>query len=188
MAGDDLKGAALLIIDVQRGFDDPKWGRRNNPDAERNITRLLELWRATQRPVIHVKHNSTEPDSPLRPERPGNEFKQATQPRDDEKIVEKNVHSAFIGTDLERFLRERHITALVIVGLTTNHCISTTARMSGNLGFTTFLVSDATATFDRSGPDGELIRAEVLHKISLANLHGEFATVVTTEYVLTKGV
>lgn len=173
----------LLLIDVQEGFDDPSWGRRNNPQAEEQIARLLKLWRTTRRPVIHVQHMSTEPASPLRPGQPGNEFKPFAQPQSDERIIQKHVNSAFIGTNLEEQLRENGWDTLVIVGLTTNHCVSTTTRMAGNLGFTTYVVADATATFDRTGPDGQYYRAEDIHNISLASLHNEFATVVDTKTV-----
>jgi nicotinamidase-related amidase len=179
-----IENAALLIIDVQKGLKDPKWGPRNNPDAEKNIGRLLKHWRASGRPIIHVQHCSTEPESPLRPDRPGCAFKDVVEPQGGEPIFQKTVNSAFIGTELETHLRERGINTLVAVGLTTNHCVSTTVRMAGNLGFTTFVVSDATATFDREGPDGTVYKAAQVHDISLASLHGEFATVVTTEAVL----
>jgi len=186
MTDTQLQNAALLIVDVQQGFDNPKWGNRNNPHAEENIFSLLQFWREHNRPIIHVQHCSTDADSPLRPELPGNKFKELTQPLNSEKIVQKNVHSAFIGTDLEVYLTEQGITTLVIVGLTTNHCVSTTTRMAGNLGYNVFLVSDATATFDRNGPDGTMHLAENIHTISLANLHEEFATIVKTEDLLGK--
>lgn len=173
--------AALLLIDVQQGLDDPKWGRRNNPHAEANMARLLALWRGARLPVIHVQHCSTEPDSPLRPERPGWAFKAEVTPLESEPIFQKTVNSAFIGTELEPYLREQGIDALVIVGLTTDHCVSTTTRMAGNLGFATWLVADATATFDRMGPDGQAHRAEAIHAVHLASLNGEFCTVVTTD-------
>ena len=179
-----IANAALLIIDVQKGFDDPKWGQRNNPDAEDNIVLLLKLWRSKNLPVFHVQHCSTEPGSPLRPDRPGNQFKETVFPEQHEKVIKKSVHSAFIGTNLEKHLRNNHITTVVIVGLTTNHCVSTTARMAGNLGFTTFVVSDATATFDRTGPDGTTYDAEVIHNTSLANLHDEFAHIIATAEII----
>jgi nicotinamidase-related amidase len=179
-----IENAALLIIDVQKGLKDPKWGPRNNPAAEQNIGRLLEYWRASSRPIIHIQHCSTEPESPLRPDRPGCAFQDVVQPQADEPVFQKSVNSAFIGTALETYLREQGINTLVAVGLTTNHCVSTTVRMAGNLGFTTFVVSDATATFDRESPDGTVYKAAQVHDISLASLHGEFATVVTTEAVL----
>lgn len=168
---------ALIVIDVQKGFDDPRWGRRNNPDAEKNIGRLLSRWRELGRPVIHVQHLSREPNSPLRPG-PGAEFQPVAQPTEGEPVVTKHVNSAFIGTRLHKMLQERSIDTVVLVGLTTDHCVSTTARMAGNLGYRTFVVHDATATFDRTGPDGRRFTAHDLHAAHLASLHGEFATVV----------
>ncbi len=170
----------LLIIDVQQGFDDPRWGRRNNPGAEDNIARLLDAWRNTSRPIIHVRHLSSEEGSPLRPGQPGYAIKDAARPLPGEPVVEKSVNSAFIGTDLEARLRAAGVTTLVIAGLTTDHCVSTTTRMAGNLGFTAYVVSDATATFDRTSPDGRRYDATTVHDLALASLHGEFATVVTT--------
>jgi nicotinamidase-related amidase len=174
----------LLLLDVQQGFDAPTWGTRNNPGMEERVAELLSAWRSSNRPVIHVKHMSTDPTSPLRPDQPGNAFKVETAPRPGERVIEKRVHSCFIGTSLEADLRAAGHDTLVIVGLTTNHCISTSARMAANLGFDTWVVSDATATFDRVGPDGLRYSAEQIHAIALADLHGEFATVVDTESVL----
>jgi nicotinamidase-related amidase len=174
------QNAALLLIDLQKGFDAPAWGRRNNPRLEARVGELLGAWRGSRRPVIHVRHMSTDPRSPLRPGQRGNEFIEHLAPQPGERVIEKRVNSCFIGTSLERHLRRGGTQALVIVGLTTNHCVSTTARMAGNLGFRAWVVSDATATFDRTGPDGVRHRAEQIHSIALADLHGEFATVVDT--------
>lgn len=124
---------ALLLIDVQQGLDEPRWGARNNPDAEQRIADLLAAWRDASWPVIHVQHLSTEPDSPLRPDRPGNAFKPEALPIEGEPVFQKNVNSAFIGTNLETHLRDRGIDSLVIAGITTDHCVSSTTRMAGNL-------------------------------------------------------
>lgn len=176
--------AALIVIDVQQAFDDPSWGPRNNPTAEANIATLLAAWRNTQRPIFHVQHRSPRPQSLFHPERPGFAVKPEAVPLPDEPVIYKDVNSAFIGTDLEQRLREDGIETLVIVGITTDHCVSTTTRMAGNLGFDTILVSDATATFARRGPDGKTFTAEQMHETALASLHEEFATVVETAAVL----
>lgn len=174
------QNAALLMIDLQKGFDAPVWGRRNNPQMEARVSELLGVWRRSRRPVIHVRHMSTDPRSPLRPGQPGNEFKDQAAPLPGEAVIDKRVNSSFIGTPLEKHLRRCGTRSLVIVGLTTNHCVSTTTRMAGNLGFRAWVVSDATATFDRVGPDGVRYRAEQIQAIALCDLHGEFATVVDT--------
>jgi len=179
-----MTNVALIIIDVQKGFDDPSWGNRNNPDAEAKIELLLSEWRKNNRPVIHVQHCSLEPDSPLRSDVPGCEFKEEARPIAGEKHFTKTVNSAFIGTDLEEYLRSREIESLVVVGLTTDHCVSTTTRMAGNLGFKVRLVSDATATFDRKGEDGTHYLASDIHDIHLASLNGEFCAVRSAQQVL----
>ena len=178
------KNAALILIDVQKGFDDPRMGKRNNPGAEKNIARLLEEWRSTGRPIIHVRHDSVEPGSVLRPENPGNQIKPEAQPKDGEPVLGKHVNSAFIGTDLEQRLRNAGHDTVVCVGLTTDHCVSTTARMAANLGFKTVVVADATAAFDRQSYDGSVVPAAEIYRGALASLHGEFAEVTTTEAVL----
>jgi len=175
---------ALLLVDVQQGFDEPYWGTRNNPDAESVMARVLTHWRARRWPVFHVQHLSTNPRSPLRPGQPGVEFQPALRPLPSEPVFQKHVNSGFIGTDLEQRLRAAGVTRLVVAGLTTDHCVSTTVRMAANLGFEVMLLSDATATHNRQGPDGREWSAEEIHWSALASLHGEFATVCSAAEVL----
>jgi nicotinamidase-related amidase len=178
----DLDRLALLVVDVQQGFGDPGWGVRDNPDAEANIAALLDAWRAAKRPVVVVRHDSDEDGSPLRPDGPGN----ALQPfvvagGAPDLLVAKSVNSAFHGTpDLDAWLRERELEGIVVCGITTNHCCETTARVGCNLGHRVLFVTDATYTFDRAGPDGVVIAADELARVTAANLHDEFAQVVTT--------
>lgn len=178
--------ATLILIDVQHGFDAPYWGERNNPDAERTIAHLLARWRASGRPVIHVRHDSVEADSALRPDAPGNAIKPEAAPGAGEPVIGKHVNSAFIGTDLEARLRAHASDTVVLCGFTTNHCVSTTARMAGNLGFRTFVLSDSTVAYamPSPGPGGRLIPAAVMHEVGLAELDREFATIVTTDEML----
>jgi nicotinamidase-related amidase len=144
------------------------------------------MWRAGCRPVLHARHMSTLPASPLRPGQRGNDFKPGAAPRSGEAIIEKSVNSCFIGTTLDADLRVSGIGGLVLAGLTTNHCVSTTARMAGNLGYAVWVVSDATATFDRIGPDDVVYPAELVHAMALSDLHGEFATVIDTQTLITE--
>jgi nicotinamidase-related amidase len=178
------RSAALLVIDVQKAIDDPSWARsgaRNNPAAEANIARLLAAWRGARRPIIHVRHDSTEAGSTYRPGQPGNAFKLQAQPLPDETIIAKRVHSAFIGTDLEARLRDADITAVVVAGVITNNSVEATVRTAADLGFDTYLVEDACFTFARPDAGGRLRSAEEVHDMSLANLSGEYCRVLTTE-------
>ncbi len=101
-----------------------------------------------------------------------------------EVIITKKVNSDFIGTNLEELLKANDITTVVITGLTTPHCVSTTTRMSGNLGFDTYLISDATAAFGMRDQNDTYYDAETIHNISLATLHDEFATILTTDQLI----
>lgn len=174
-----------MIIDLQKAIDHPDWGERNNPDAEERIAELLEVWRRLKMPLLHVKHMSKEPNSNYRPGQEGNDFKEVAQPRAEEEVLEKGTNSAFIGTGLERTLNQRGITEIVVAGVITNNSVEATARMSGNLGFRTLVVSDATFTFEKHDYAGQLRTAQEVHHISLANLSGEYAEVACTSEVLT---
>ena len=176
----------LIVIDVQRAFDDPSWAPRNNPEAEQRIAEALAGWRERGAPVIHVRHASAAPDGLFAPGTPAFEFKPEAQPLDGEPVITKDVNSAFIGTDLEQQLRRQGVETVALVGLTTDHCCSTTARMAGNLGFETWVLGDAMATHDRRAPDGELISAEQMHRAALASLDGEFAEVLPTADALAR--
>ena len=178
------KNIALLIVDVQKGLDDPKLGMRNNPQAEENMAKLLAFWRHENRPIFHIQHLSTNPRSTLRPNQVGCEIKEVVKPLSHECVIQKQTNSAFVGTNLQALLDEEGIRQMVVVGLTTNHCVSATTRMASDLGYEVMVVADATAVFDLRGYDGKTYEAEDIHAISLVNLHQEFATVLDTEDLL----
>lgn len=178
--------SALIVIDVQRAFDEWEAAgqRRNNPDAVARIVDLLSAFRAAQAQIFHIRHRGTHPSSSFLPNSTGYCVKEEAQERAGEPVLVKQVNSAFIGTDLESRLHTAGIRTLVICGVTTNHCVETTTRVAGNLGFNAWLVRDATWTFDRVGPDGDKHSAEEIHAMTLANLNGEFARIVSTRDVV----
>ena len=178
--------AALIVIDVQRGFDDPAWGVRDNPDAEANIGRLVAAWTDAARPVVMVRHDSVESGSTLATGSPGNALKDVVANAPHELLVTKQVNSAFHGEpDLDGWLRARGIRQLVLCGIQTNMCVETSARVAGNLGYDVVLPIDATHTFDLEGPGGVRLAAAELARATAVNLHGGgFARVVTTDEVL----
>ncbi|MDR7269567.1 nicotinamidase-related amidase [Pelomonas saccharophila] len=171
----------LLIIDMQVGMTWPPSGVRNNPQAEDNIARLLDRWRHAGAPVVHVRHISRTPGSPFWPGQPGAEFQPALTPRDEEHVVEKNVPDAFTHSGLERWLHARGHRALVIAGVSTNNSVEATARSAGNLGFQTHVVADACFAFGKTDLRGVDHPAEEVHQMALANLQGEYATIIDTE-------
>jgi nicotinamidase-related amidase len=174
---------ALLLIDVQVGVDVlSHWGgptgRRNNPDAENKMLQLLAAWRVAKLQVAFTRHDSREVASPLKFSLPTGAQKPGFEPVAGEIVVEKDVNSGFIGTDLEIQLRRAKISRLAIVGFFTNFCVETTTRMAGNLGFDTYLVEDCCSTSNRVGPDGVDRDPELVHAMTVANLHGEFCTAI----------
>ncbi|MER8040617.1 cysteine hydrolase family protein [Streptomyces hydrogenans] len=183
--------AALIVVDVQKGFESAYWGRRDNPEAEGNMAALIDRWQETGRPVVFVRHDSRQAGSPLAPGTEGNAFKDFVEERrgagaGPEVLVTKTVNSAFYGEpDLDAWLKGAGIEQLVIVGIQTNMCNETTARMGGNLGYDVLFALDAMHTFDLVGPFGWSGTAEELTRATAVSLHGgRFARVVTTEDVL----
>lgn len=173
---------ALIIIDVQLAFSEMAASGmpRNNPDAENNIAKLLQAFRAAKAPIFHIRHRNNGENSRFNPKNSGFQPMPCALEQDDEPVIVKLVNSSFIGTDLEERLRKNAIESVIICGATTNHCVETTTRMAGNLGFDTYLAHDATWTFDRTGPDGTLHKADAIQAMSLSNLHDEFCTVADT--------
>ncbi|WP_111637525.1 cysteine hydrolase family protein [Marinomonas shanghaiensis] len=171
----------LIIIDMQQGMSWPQAGVRNNPNAEHHIAELLAHWRANHAPIVHVRHLSTEPGSLFWPEQDGVLFQDAFQPLLDEKVIEKSVPDAFTHTNLEAWLQEQDVQALVVVGVSTNNSVESTVRSAGNLGFKTYVVGSACFAFEKDDFFGQSRSADEVHAMSLANLHGEYATVISQD-------
>ena len=175
---------ALMVIDLQRAIDHLTRGHRNNPLAEENVRALLDGWRKRHMPAYHIRHDSADPQSSYRPGQPGNEFKPETAPMSGEVIIPKMTGSAFVASSLEARLRGALIETLVVTGVITNNSVESTVRQAGDLGFDVFLVEDACFTFDKRDWSGQWRTAEEVHAMSLANLSGEYCTIVTTAEIL----
>ena len=174
------ENSVLVVIDVQKAWLDPSLGKRNNPDAERIISGLISKFRERQKKIIHVRHDSLDPNSIFKEGKSTFEFMDEVSPAPGELVITKHVNSAFIGTNLENILRKLADPLVLYVGLVTDHCVSTTVRMSGNLGFRSYVIGDACATFDRRDSTGQLIPATEVHKVNLASIDGEFARVINS--------
>ena len=170
--------AVLIVIDMQEAIDGPRFGARNNLGAEPNVAALIAAWRAERLPLVHIRHDSLEPNSPYAPGAAGHGFKPCAAPFDGETVIGKNANSAFVGTSLEWLLDELGATTLVICGVLTPNSVETTVRHAGNLGYQVFVVSDACWAVDKTDLRGRRWPAEDVHALSLAHLQGEYATVV----------
>ena len=181
----DLSGAVLLPIDMQRGFDEPGWPKRWNRDLDHNGQALLAAWRGKGLPIIHVRHDSIEPISTLRPDQPGNQFREGFEPQAGEGLVSKSVNSAFIGTDLDLRLRRMGARQIIAFGISTDMCVSTTIRTGANLGWPMVLVIDACDCFDLPDGTGGIIPAAQIQAAHAATLGFEFCKLVTTGELVT---
>ncbi len=178
---------ALIVIDMQRGFDDLEfWGPTANPACEDNVAALVAAWERSGEPVVVVRHDSRSPESPLHPGAAGNALVDPVAAVTPALVVRKHVNSAFYGdVDLHAWLQGQGIDELVLCGIQTNMCVETTARMAGNLGYDTTVVLDATRTFDlRADIPGvgvvERTAADLMAQTALVLSEGGFARIATT--------
>ena len=179
-----MSDEALVLIDLQRCMADPKRPPRNNPGAEAMVVRLLAAWRAKEAPVIHARHLSLESGSGFFAGQPGAEFQDAFVPASGEHVADKHVTDAFANSGLERYLHLRSIRRLVFAGVSTNYSVEASVRSAACLGFAVTIASDACFTFDRRDLTGAMRPADEIHLASLSNLSGEYASVRTTDEIL----
>jgi nicotinamidase-related amidase len=179
---------ALLVIDMQRAFDDLDfWGATTNPACEGNVAALIGAWQASGEPIVVVRHDSTSEGSPLAPGNPGNALVDPVAAVEPALFVTKNVNSAFYGDpDLHAWLQQNGITQVVLCGIQTNMCVETTARMAGNLGYDVTVALDATRTFDLETEIpglGTVTRSadELMATTALGLQAGGFARIAMTE-------
>ncbi|MBS4535708.1 isochorismatase family protein [Clostridium sp. D2Q-14] len=179
-----MKNSALLIIDVQKGLDDKQYGKRKNPNAEENILKLLKKWREEKLLVIFTKYYSKRKGSPLEKTNSNSKIKDIVKSLDNEKIVKKMTNSTFINTELHKILQSHNIMELVIVGLTTENCVSPTARNGKDLGYSIYIVSDATAAFKKVNLRSKMVNANLIHEIELICFNNEVGNILLTKVII----
>lgn len=176
--------APLLIIDVQNAIDDPKYAHRGQKGMEAAIALLLARWREKGDPVIFIRDDSTDPNSPFRPGQSGNDFKREVAPLNHEPIVDKRTSSAFIGTDLMQLLEDIGASELVITGAWLEYCVSSTVRMAADLGFMVFIPQDCVASLGRTDRNNRKWTAEEVHTLTLSTMDGEYASILSSTDLL----
>ena len=176
----DFDRAVLLPVDMQQAFDAPPWPRRWNAGVDSNGLALLDAWRLAGRPIVHVRHDSVQPGSTLAPGTRGNAFRPGFEPRAGEPLVTKSVNSAFIGTDLDLRLKRLQARHVVVFGISTDMCVSTTVRTGANMGWDMILVPDACDCFDLPDGQGGTIPAEEVQRAHVATLAFEFCRTFST--------
>ena len=176
----DPQTTVLIPIDMQRAFDGPPWPPRWNDRVDENGRALLAAWRAARAPIIHVRHDSIQPGGTLAPGQPGNALRDGFEPLEGEPVVSKGVNAAFIGTDLDLRLRRLGATRIVLFGISTDMCVSTSVRVGSNLGWRVTLVEDACDCFDLPDGRGGVVSARDVHRAHVATLGFEFADVAGT--------
>jgi nicotinamidase-related amidase len=172
---------ALLIVDIQLDYFDGGAFPLVEPDAAAAAARtVLDGFRASGEPVVHIFHVSTETDAPFFvPGTPGIGIHPLVAPTGDEIVLEKHEPNSFIGTGLQQLLADEGIAELVVVGMMSSMCIDSTTRAASELGFEVTVVSDACAAPNLSFGDS-VVPGATVHASFMAALDGSFATVLTS--------
>jgi len=176
---------ALLIIDVQNDYFETGPAELVAPrEASINARLILERFRNENRPVIHIQHISTRPNSTyFFPGTTGAGIHENVYPTPTEKIVVKHFPNSFRETELLGYLKSMEITDLVICGMMTHMCVDATTRAAKDHGFNCIVIADACATKDLE-INGRKVKAVDVQAAFLSALTHFYATVETAEQYL----
>lgn len=178
------KETALIVLDVQKAIDDPKWASKNNPGYVEKIVDLLTAFRAAKLPVIHIRHDEPNPASTYHKDGPGNALKPEVAPLPGEPVIAKNVNCAFIGTDLEKNLRDQGITRLVFTGVVIHNSMDASIRVAHCLGFDVILPVDTTTAIDVLDAKGVRHDAQTVFDLFAAVLASEYCVLSSSKDVI----
>ena len=176
--------ATLIVIDVQEAIDDPRWGPRNNPGAEANIAALIAAWRTEELPIIHVRHDFGRTGLALRAGLARTSVQGLRHAARGRARRRKDNQQRLRRHGPRGHARRTRRDDAGLCGVLTPNSLEATARHAGNLGYQAFVVADASWAVDKVDLRGRRWPAEDVHALSLAHLHGEYATVVATSATL----
>ena len=177
---------ALIVLDVQKAIDDPRWNSKNNPGYADVIAKLLSEFRARNLPVIHVRHEEANPASSFYVDGPGQPFKDEALPIDGETVIAKQQNCAFVGTSLEKHLHDRGIKRLIFTGVVIHNSMDVTIRMAHCLGFENWLVLDATTAIDVTDANGKTFAAQDVFDLYAAVLASEYCSLTKSSDVISE--
>ncbi|SQC35621.1 isochorismatase family protein [Kluyvera cryocrescens] len=165
---------ALLIIDMQ-GFvtDRIANGMDYYPkDSIDNMRTVIHAFRAAGKPVLHVRHQTLAPDSPLHSSSPHFLPVAGFTEQSDEPVLIKHTSSAFSSTDLYQRLQRDNINEVVVIGAVAGFCVNSTIRAGSDLGLAMSVVRDAVLSFPL---DGDGLDAKAIYTVTLGLLEAGFA-------------
>ena len=138
---------ALVIVDIQNDYFPGGANPLHEPEAAAAAAAsVLDAFRASGEQVVHVQHVWDAPDATfMRPGTDGIEIHPAVAPRAGETVISKEAPNAFLGTALERTLRDAGAEELVVCGMMTSMCVDATVRAAADLGFAVSVAHDACA-------------------------------------------
>jgi len=178
--------SALLVIDAQDSFKvGPRWARRNNPAFEKNVSALVEAYRAAHLPVVFFLH--TDSDEAFARDSPSFKLMDFLKPKANEPVMVKNTRNCFTSTTLQPYLLEKGVRRVSITGIQMEQCCETTARIAADFGYAVDFVTEATMTFPIPNYDkpGEELGVDAILERTEYALRRRFAR-ITTVNQLTK--
>ncbi len=176
-----MSNQAIIVVDFQNDYlTSGSWPLSGIDAAVEKAVQVINNARTNGRPVIHVRHESTEGAPFFVAGTPGAEIIPAVAPRDGEQVVVKNFPNAFRDTDLKAQLDAKGIKDVVIVGAMSHMCIDATARAAADYGFNVTVVGDATASRDVEF-NGMTVSADQVHAAFMSALGFAYAKVVAAE-------
>ena len=172
-----IERSALLVIDAQDSFKArPRWERRSNLDFERNVTTLIDAWRAAELPVIFILHTDEAPE--FQRDSPYFKLMDFIERRPSEPLLIKDTRNSFTSTDLQQRLTALGVTRIVVTGIQTEQCCETTTRVGADLGYDVDFVTEATLSFPIVNAEtGEEYDTETVKRHVEWVLRGRFARI-----------